>query len=222
MFRIIATGLIFISTLAGAQDVTRVNAWPELDQIDARSLTAAAVEDLAEDARAHLARRKARASAADMAALEAVQAHALMPEADADFEPDVAPRARSYRTECATGGAGACIELALLYRKGVGVWIDHDLGDAMLTLWCRRGQLSACLSDVEFDKYAPIMPTLTKGCMEKSAAACHRLSSIYAYGEQDVERDTALAKSMAELALAYAEPACMKGDALAKEYHLKK
>lgn len=212
LFRNIAFGLVFVATCAGAQDAATVNAWPEVDRIDARNLTAPVLDRLADEARARLAHRKARETAAEIEALEGSQAPALMPEADADFDPDVAPRARRYMTECAAGSAEACIELAQLYRHGIGVWIDRDLGDTMLRLWCRRGELIACVSEVDFDDYTPVIPILTKGCMKKSAKACHRLSSIYSYGVNGVERDKALSEAMDDLARSYADDACTEGD----------
>tara|TARA_R110002020_G_scaffold247041_2_gene461013 strand:- start:60810 stop:62528 length:1719 start_codon:yes stop_codon:yes gene_type:complete len=211
LFRKIAFVFIFAATCAGAQDTAPINAWPEVDRVDVRNLTAPIVERLTDEARARLALRKARETAAEIEALEAVQAQALIPEVDADFDPDVAPHAREYRTACASGNAKACIELAQLYRQGGFVWIDRDLGDTMLRLWCRRGELSACTSDVNFDDYAPIIPILTKGCIEKSAKACQRLSSVYSLGVNGVERDTALAAAMDDLARRYAEVACAQG-----------
>lgn len=212
LFRNIAIGLIFVATCAGAQNADRVNAWPELDRVDARNLTVPVLGRLTDEARARMAKRKARGTTAEIAALEAVQAQALMSGADADFDPDVAPRARQYQIECAAGSAEACIGLAQLYRHGVGVWIDRDLGGTMLRLWCRRGELSACVSDVDFDDYRPVIPILTKGCIEKSAKACHRLSSIYAFGEKGVDPNKALAEAMDNLARTYAEEACAKGN----------
>lgn len=221
LFRKIAFVFIFAATCAGAQDTAPINAWQEVDRVDVRNLTAPIVERLTDEARARLALRKARETAAEIEALEAVQTQALIPEVDADFDPDVAPYAREYRTACASGKADACIELAQLYRYGIGVWIDRDLGDRMLSLWCRRGELDACVTDVSYDDFlafgnfvdlVSVMPVLTEGCMKRSAKACRRLGSIYSYGIQGVERDTALAEAMNNLARTYADEACTQRD----------
>ncbi|WP_299934567.1 hypothetical protein [uncultured Pelagimonas sp.] len=211
----IRIGLVFLFLFvaaAKAQEALPINAWPGLDHVEARNLRPAEFEKLVDKARLRINLRRGRQIQTEIDALEKMQAQVLMPAADTAFIPELRAHVKEYRIACSQGDTQACTELGLFYFYGAGVWIDKELGKAMVELSCHRGGLAACESGFRFEDYGPHEPILTRGCMNGSAQSCYTLAYAYGNGRVGLAKDTNLASTLNDMALDLARVGCRKGN----------
>ncbi|WP_299650156.1 hypothetical protein [uncultured Tateyamaria sp.] len=177
--------LLIFGSITHAEDDMLFNAWPELNDVNARTLSPAQFAKLAKQSRTRREARDAKLTELAMDALRLVEVQVLVREADDDFTPAVRPKARAHRLACLDGDGRRCLELAELYRLGIGTWIDRDLATAMFELGCYRGVMEGCHKidplfgpfrlDVD-DARAALVPVLVSACDLGDGIACDALA----------------------------------------------